>query len=293
MRIGAEVKPGDILVGKVTPKGETQLSPEEKLLRAIFGEKAGDVRDTSLRVPSGVVGVVIGAQVFAREGHRAGRRAPFRSSRPRLLISAAMKKWRSMRFAPALLDRISKLLAGEKTTGKLTLQKTGSVTCSRRAGDRARPSLTESNFELPRLSSRSSRTSKTSFTQLIAGPQSPHGSSYRNVFKERAERMKRGDELAPGVIKMVKVTLAIKRRYPGGQPARWPAATVTKRWFEKIVPEEDMPYLADGSPVDMILNPLGVPSRMNIGQLLEPHARRRLLSRFIGPEDQRSAGIEV
>jgi DNA-directed RNA polymerase subunit beta len=263
VRIGAEVKPGDILVGKVTPKGETQLSPEEKLLRAIFGEKAGDVRDTSLRVPTGIFGTVIGAQVFAREGTEPDDRSV-------QILEAQISNLRrdekveidSIRTSG--LDRIAKLLAGEKTTGKL-LSEDGSVTLLEKGDEITAAKLHGIQFELLGFIPLKQNL-EDELTQLMQTAKA-RMDLVRNVFKERAERMKRGDELAPGVIKMVKVTLAIKRRIQVGD--KMAGRHGNKGVVSKIVPEEDMPFLADGLPVDMILNPLGVPSRMNIGQLLE------------------------
>ncbi len=263
VRIGAEVKPGDILVGKVTPKGETQLSPEEKLLRAIFGEKAGDVRDTSLRVPTGIFGTVIGAQVFAREGTEPDDRSV-------QILEAQISNLRRDEkveidaIRSSALERISKLLAGEKTTGKL-LSEDGSLTLLEKGEDITAAKLAGIQFELLGFIPLKQNL-EDELTQLMQATKQ-RMDLVRTVFKERAERMKRGDELAPGVIKMVKVTLAIKRRIQVGD--KMAGRHGNKGVVSKIVPEEDMPFLADGSPVDMILNPLGVPSRMNIGQLLE------------------------
>jgi DNA-directed RNA polymerase subunit beta len=263
IRIGAEVKPGDILVGKVTPKGETQLSPEEKLLRAIFGEKAGDVRDTSLRVPTGIFGTVIGAQVFAREGtEQDDRSVQILESQIANLRRDEKVEIDSIRFGA--LDKIAKLLAGEKTTGKL-LSEDGSVTLLEKGDEITEAKLKNIQFELLSFIPLKQNL-EDELTQIMQAAKQKMD-MVRAVFKERAERMKRGDELAPGVIKMVKVTLAIKRRIQVGD--KMAGRHGNKGVVSKIVPEEDMPFLADGSPVGMILNPLGVPSRMNIGQLLE------------------------
>jgi len=263
VRIGAEVKPGDILVGKVTPKGETQLSPEEKLLRAIFGEKAGDVRDTSLRVPTGIFGTVIGAQVFAREGTEPDDRS-VQILEQQISNLRRDEKVEIDAIRTSALDRISKLLAGEKTTGKL-LSEDGSVTLLEKGDEITAAKLAGIQFELLGFIPLKQNL-EDDLTQLMQTSKQ-RMDVVRAVFKERAERMKRGDELAPGVIKMVKVTLAIKRRIQVGD--KMAGRHGNKGVVSKIVPEEDMPFLADGSPVDMILNPLGVPSRMNIGQLLE------------------------
>ncbi len=263
MRIGAEVKPGDILVGKVTPKGETQLSPEEKLLRAIFGEKAGDVRDTSLRVPTGIFGTVIGAQVFAREGTEPDDRS-VQILEAQIANLRRDEKVEIDSIRSSSLERISKLLAGEKTTGKL-LSEDGSVTLLEKGEEITAAKLAGIQFELLGFIPLKQNL-EDELTQLMQATKQ-RMDLVRNVFKERAERMKRGDELAPGVIKMVKVTLAIKRRIQVGD--KMAGRHGNKGVVSKIVPEEDMPFLADGSPVGMVLNPLGVPSRMNIGQLLE------------------------
>ncbi|RYZ77458.1 MAG: DNA-directed RNA polymerase subunit beta [Proteobacteria bacterium] len=263
IRIGAEVKPGDILVGKVTPKGETQLSPEEKLLRAIFGEKAGDVRDTSLRLPTGIFGTVIGAQVFAREGTEPDDRS-VQILEGQISTLRRDEKVEIDAIRANALEKISALLAGEKTTGKL-LSEDGSVTLLEKGDEITAAKLSTIQFELLGFIPLKQNL-EDELTNLMQATKTKLD-MIRAVFKERAERMKRGDELAPGVIKMVKVTLAIKRRIQVGD--KMAGRHGNKGVVSKIVPEEDMPYLADGTPVDMILNPLGVPSRMNIGQLLE------------------------
>jgi DNA-directed RNA polymerase subunit beta len=263
VRIGAEVKPGDILVGKVTPKGETQLSPEEKLLRAIFGEKAGDVRDTSLRVPTGIFGTVIGAQVFAREGTEPDDRS-VQILEQQIANLRRDEKVEIDAIRSTALEHIATLLKGEKTTGKL-LSEDGSVVLLEKGEEITAEKLAGIQFELLGFIPLKQNL-EDDLTQLMQSTKQ-RIDLVRAVFKERAERMKRGDELAPGVIKMVKVTLAIKRRIQVGD--KMAGRHGNKGVVSKIVPEEDMPFLADGSPVDMILNPLGVPSRMNIGQLLE------------------------
>ncbi|MBI2605259.1 MAG: DNA-directed RNA polymerase subunit beta [Deltaproteobacteria bacterium] len=263
IRIGAEVKPGDILVGKVTPKGETQLSPEEKLLRAIFGEKAGDVRDTSLRVPSGIYGTIINAQVFAREGTEPDERTKSiiedeiaRIRRDEKIEIDAIK---TSAFA-----KLIKVLDGVKTTGKL-LSEDGSVELLKKGEELEKDKLASIPFELlgyipvkEDIENEVMQLMKTAKEKMDV---------VRAVFKEKTDKLKRGDELAPGVIKMVKVYVAIKRRLSVGD--KMAGRHGNKGVISRIVPIEDMPYLADGTPVDMVLNPLGVPSRMNIGQILE------------------------
>jgi DNA-directed RNA polymerase subunit beta len=265
IRIGAEVGPGDILVGKVTPKGETQLSPEEKLLRAIFGEKAGDVRDTSLRVPSGVFGTVIDAQVYSREGAD-------RDERLQLIIEDKRKKLEKdfdveqnvIRLNA--LDKLKSLLVGKKTTGVL-LNEDGSVKLLSKGQEITNEDLETIPFELlayipleTEIEYQCTRTVDSARNQLEA---------IKMVFNEKIDRLKKGDELPPGVIKMVKVYIAIKRKLQVGD--KFAGRHGNKGVVSKVLPEEDMPFLADGTPVDMVLNPLGVPSRMNIGQILEVH----------------------
>jgi len=263
IRIGAEVKPGDILVGKVTPKGETQLSPEEKLLRAIFGEKAGDVRDTSLRVPSGVQGIIINAQVFAREGTEPDERTKSileeqigRIRRDEKIETDAIRQ--------SAMNKIIASLEGAVTTGKL-LSEDGSEELLKKGQTLNRQTLLVIPFDLlgfipvkEELEHEVTTTMKTAKEKIEA---------VRYVFKEKTDKLKRGDELAPGVIKMVKVQIAIKRRLQVGD--KMAGRHGNKGVISRILPMEDMPFMANGTPVDMVLNPLGVPSRMNIGQLLE------------------------
>lgn len=263
IRIGAEVKPGDILVGKVTPKGETQLSPEEKLLRAIFGEKAGDVRDTSLRASSGVYGTIINAQVFAREGTELDDRSK------QILEDAVAKIRRDEKIEidavkRTALDRAIKALEGSATTGKL-LSEDGSEELLAKGQKLDAAAIEGIPFELigfipvkSDLEAEVTQVMKTAKQRIEA---------IRFVFREKTEKLKRGDELAPGVIKMVKVQIAIKRKLQVGD--KMAGRHGNKGVISRIMPQEDMPYAADGRPVDMVLNPLGVPSRMNIGQLLE------------------------
>lgn len=265
VRIGAEVKPGDILVGKVTPKGETQLSPEEKLLRAIFGEKAGDVRDTSLRVPSGVYGTVIDAQVYSRESSD-------RDERLQSIIEAKKKKLEKD-FQIELnvirnnsIDKLKDILVGKVTNGVL-LSEDGSNKLLSKAQTIKAEDLETIPFELlsyipleSELEYQVSRIIDAARNQMDA---------VKIVFNEKLDRLIKGDELPPGVIKMVKVYIAIKRKLQVGD--KFAGRHGNKGVVSKVLPVEDMPYLADGTPVDMVLNPLGVPSRMNIGQILEVH----------------------
>jgi len=265
VRIGAEVRPGDILVGKVTPKGETQLSPEEKLLRAIFGEKAGDVRDTSLRVPSGVYGTVIDAQVYSREGAD-------RDERLQQIIDVKRRKLEKDLAVEQnvirnnALSKLKSILVGKTTTGVL-LNADGSQKLLSKGQNITDADLETIPFELlsyipleSDLEFQVGRIMDGARNQLDA---------VEMVFREKFDRLKKGDELPPGVIKMVKVYVAIKRKLQVGD--KFAGRHGNKGVVSKILPMEDMPYLADGRPVDMVLNPLGVPSRMNIGQILEVH----------------------
>ena len=257
--VGAEVQPGDTLVGKVTPKGETTLTPEEKLLRAIFGEKASDVKDTSLRVDQGSSGTVIDVQVFTREGIQRDKRA-------QQIIDDELKRYRldlndQLRIVEAdSFDRIEKLLNGKIANGgpnhiakgaKIDKEYLKSV--DKYHWFDIRPADDEIAAQLESI--------KASIEQQRR--------VFDLAFEEKKKKLTQGDELPPGVLKMVKVYLAVKRRLqPGDKMA---GRHGNKGVVSKITPVEDMPYMADGTPVDIVLNPLGVPSRMNIGQVLEVH----------------------
>jgi DNA-directed RNA polymerase subunit beta len=264
IRIGAEVKPGDVMVGKITPKGETQLSPEEKLLRAIFGEKAGDVRDSSLRVPPGVAGTVISAKVFSRKGVEKDERAKQIESMDEAKLlkdqNDEIKVIQDSAFA-----RIRKMLGGKEVQGKLVDDK-GKVLLKK--GD----SL---NDELLATVPYKYWAEVTVGDQIDAKIREilknleENKEAVKLAFGEKIARIKKGDELPPGVIKMVKVYVAIKRKLSVGD--KMAGRHGNKGVVSRILPEEDMPYLEDGRPVDIVLNPLGVPSRMNVGQILETH----------------------
>ena len=274
IRVGAEVRPGNILVGKVTPKGETQLSPEEKLLRAIFGEKAGDVKDTSLRVPSGVTGTVIDAQVYSREGVDQDIRLQSIIAHKKNKIEKDFQIERNVIKNNAVED-LKKILVGKKTTGNL-LNEDGSKTLLEKEHVMTAEDLESIAFELlsyipmdSEIEYQTSRVVDKARNQLDA---------IKLVFDEKVERLTKGDELPPGVIKMIKVYVAIKRKLQVGD--KFAGRHGNKGVVSKILPQESMPYLADGTPVDMVLNPLGVPSRMNIGQVLEIHLG--LAARYLG-----------
>ena len=257
--IGAEVQPGDILVGKVTPKGETQLTPEEKLLRAIFGEKASDVKDTSLRMPSGMSGTVIDVQVFTRDGLDKDARALANESEELDRIRKDMHDQRGIVEDDAF-DRISKLLLNKVAEGG-----PGGL----KAGDQVTKSLLT---QLPRgkwFEIRLRDESTNNSLDRIRAQLKAQGSSFDEKFDEKRQKLEAGDDLAPGVLKMVKVFVAVKRRLqPGDKMA---GRHGNKGVISRIVPVEDMPHMEDGTTVDIVLNPLGVPSRMNVGQVLETH----------------------
>jgi len=264
IRIGAEVKPGDVLVGKITPKGETQLSPEEKLLRAIFGEKAGDVRDSSLRVPPGVTGTIIGAKVFSRKGVEKDERAKQIESADEAKLlkdqNDEIKVIQDSAFA-----RLRKMLTGKEVEGRLIDDK-GKVLLKK--GDVLDDALL-STVPYRYWNEISVGEPLDSKVRDILRSLEEQKEAVKLVFGEKIARIKKGDELPPGVIKMVKVYVAIKRKLAVGD--KMAGRHGNKGVVSRVLPEEDMPYLADGRPVDIVLNPLGVPSRMNIGQILETH----------------------
>ncbi len=262
VRIGAEVKSGDILVGKITPKGETQLTPEEKLLRAIFGEKAGDVRDTSLRVPPGVGGIVINARVFSRKGQDKDERALQIENAERIRLER-MRDEEADILRSAVKGQVQKVVVGKTATGKL-VDDAGNQRLKK--GD----VITEEFFEaLPWKYWRALPVDGIeSVAQRLDGLEATLHTRLQ-YFVDKIDRMTKGDELPPGVIKMVKVYIAIKRKLQVGD--KMAGRHGNKGVVSRILPEEDLPYLADGRPVDIVLNPLGVPSRMNVGQILETH----------------------
>ncbi|AUX20019.1 DNA-directed RNA polymerase subunit beta [Sorangium cellulosum] len=262
VRIGAEVRPGDILVGKITPKGETQLSPEEKLLRAIFGEKAGDVRDSSLKVPPGVGGIVINARVFSRKGTEKDDRARDIEDQERARIERTRDEEIKI-LRDSFFRRIRELLLGRETTGKLVDDK-GKVLFQKGA------IIDEASLaEIPRKYWGEIPVDDAERVQQILRDLEELVRMREEHFRDKIDRLSKGDELPPGVIKMVKVYIAIKRKLQVGD--KMAGRHGNKGVISRILPEEDMPYLQDGRPVDLVLNPLGVPSRMNVGQILEIH----------------------
>ncbi|MCP5471280.1 MAG: DNA-directed RNA polymerase subunit beta [Sinobacteraceae bacterium] len=257
--IGAEVRAGDILVGKVTPKGETQLTPEEKLLRAIFGEKASDVKDTSLRVPPGMDGTVIDVRVFTRDGVDKDSRA---LSIEKTEIERVRKDFGDQQriLEDDMFQRVRTMLVGKVAAGGPRKLKSGTKITGEYLDELQRDEWFEIRLDDEDANSQLEQTAERMKAQ-------------RKLFEQKLENKKAkitaGDDLAPGVLKMVKVYLAVKRRVqPGDKMA---GRHGNKGVISTIVPVEDMPYLADGTPVDVVLNPLGVPSRMNVGQVLETH----------------------
>ena len=257
--IGAEVKAGEILVGKVTPKGETQLTPEEKLLRAIFGEKASDVKDTSLRVPPGMDGTVIDVRVFTRDGVEKDNRA---LSIEETELESVRKDLNDQRriLEEDIFDRVERMLLGKVADGGPNNLKAGGKVTQVFLNDLTR----EQWFEI-RL--RNDEANKQ--LEQVAERLRMQREEFNRRYEVKRKKITAGDDLAPGVLKMVKVYLAVKRRIqPGDKMA---GRHGNKGVISMIVPVEDMPYMEDGTPVDIVLNPLGVPSRMNVGQVLETH----------------------
>ena len=266
IRIGAEVKPGDILVGKVTPKGETQLTPEEKLLRAIFGEKAGDVKDTSLQVPPGVEGIIVDVKIFSRKGLDKDERTKSIESEDvlklqrdhhdelRIIEEEKQKKMRKL-----LLGKMVGRDIMDPDSGEVILKKKGKLSAEilkRLSDDSIRHIILSDPDEQKSL-------------EDIEGQAKEQCEILQTLYDEKVGRLKRGDELPPGVIKLVKVYVAMKRKISVGD--KMAGRHGNKGVVSRILPEEDMPYLPDGTPVEIVLNPLGVPSRMNVGQILETH----------------------
>ena len=266
IRIGAEVKPSDILVGKVTPKGETQLSPEEKLLRAIFGEKAEDVKDTSLRVSPGIEGFVIDAKVFSRKGSEKDERSKsIEDKEVSRLFKDREDEINIVRSAA--YNRIQKLIVGKKSNVKLTDKKGKELLAkNKEITKEALAEVPEGRFLEILISGDEKAEAK--LAKIVANL-NEQTEAIKLVFDDRMGRLKRGDELPPGVIKMVKVYIAMKRKISVGD--KMAGRHGNKGVISMIKPEEDMPYLPDGTPIDIVLNPLGVPSRMNVGQILETH----------------------
>jgi DNA-directed RNA polymerase subunit beta len=268
IRIGAYVKPGDILVGKVTPKGETQLTPEEKLLRAIFGEKAGDVKDASLTCPPGIEGIVVGVKIFSRKGIEKDERAKAIEAEELDMMEKNLQD--EIRILhEEVKKRISQMVEGLAVKADL-YDEEGRERLLRKGTVLTRELLEALPYEAivrmkiatddPRLEQDLRDLEQRTERQVEV---------IRQLFEEKKEKIRRGDELPPGVIKLVKVYVAMKRKLSVGD--KMAGRHGNKGVIARILPEEDMPYLPDGTPVEIVLNPLGVPSRMNVGQILETH----------------------
>jgi DNA-directed RNA polymerase subunit beta len=268
IRIGATVKPGDILVGKVTPKGETQLTPEEKLLRAIFGEKAGDVKDASLYCPPGIEGTIVDCKIFSRKGQEKDER------------SKAIEESQIQRLQRNLQDeiriltderakRLSGLLEGKKLQADLHDEKTNKRLLSKdtELTRELIEKMKSRDLKRMRLSSKDPRLNEQ--IDEIEEMTSRQIAVLEKITDEKIGKLRKGDELPPGVIKLVKVYIAMKRKLSVGD--KMAGRHGNKGVIARILPDEDMPYLPDGTPVEIVLNPLGVPSRMNVGQILETH----------------------
>ena len=266
IRVGAEVKSGDILVGKITPKGETQLSPEEKLLRAIFGEKAGDVRDTSLRVPPGVSGIVIDARIFSRKGVEKDQRSiEIEEAEINQLLKDQNDQIKIIQ--ESAIATIRGMLVGKKPKSNL-VAKNGKVLLEKGQKIAEADLLGVARKYMGQITLQNAPAVEERIEKILSQTETDVD-EIRERFTDKIDRLKRGDELAPGIIKMVKVYVAMKRKLAVGD--KMAGRHGNKGVVSRILPLEDMPYLPNGKPVDVVLNPLGVPSRMNVGQIMETH----------------------
>jgi len=266
VRIGAEVKPGDILVAKVAPKGETQLTPEEKLLRAIFGEKAGDVKDVSLTVPPGIEGTVVDVRIFSRKGVEKDERS--KSIEHEEISKLHKEQQEEIRIIEEEKNRrLRKFLAG-KIAGKPVVSSEAKKVLVQKKKELTESVLREIRDEDLTAIVLDNPEDMERFEEICNYAQQ-QVDILQALYEEKVGRVKKGDELPPGVVKLVKVYIAIKRKLSVGD--KMAGRHGNKGVLSVVLPAEDMPYLADGTPVDMVLNPLGVPSRMNIGQILETH----------------------
>jgi DNA-directed RNA polymerase subunit beta len=300
IRIGAVVKPGDILVGKVTPKGETTLTPEEKLLRAIFGEKAGDVRDASLYCPPGIEGTIVDVKIFTRKGGEKDER--HKSIEATQIFKLEKNLADEIRIlTDERLKRLSDLLGSKVLQADLHDEKTNKRLLTK--GVELTREIIEkiSTRNLKRLKLNEKDPLLIEKIEEIEEMTSRQIDVLRKITEERKEKLKKGDELPPGVIKLVKVYIAMKRKLSIGD--KMAGRHGNKGVIARIVPQEDMPYMPDGTPVEIVLNPLGVPSRMNVGQILETHlgwaskelgnSLKRLLSKEVKAEALRRWFREV
>src|SRR5262249_24194736 len=268
IRIGATIKQGDILVGKVTPKGETQLTPEEKLLRAIFGEKAGDVRDASLYCPPGIEGVVVDVKIFSRKGQEKDERAKMIEAQQILKLEKNLSDEIRI-LTDERLKRLEGLLGNKEVQADLHDERTNKRLLTK--------GVTLDRDTIERISTRNLKRIKYADKDPRANEQideieemtSRQIDVLKKIVNEKKDKLTKGDELPPGGIKLVKVYIAMKRKLSVGD--KMAGRHGNKGVIARILPEEDMPYLQDGTPVEIVLNPLGVPSRMNVGQILETH----------------------
>ncbi len=268
IRIGAKIGHNDILVGKVTPKGETQLTPEEKLLRAIFGEKAGDVRDASLTCPPGIEGTVVDVRIFSRKGQEKDERAKqIEQEQIEKLERNLADEIRIL--TDERLKRLEAILGGKEVQADLHDERTNKKLLTK--GDLLDRDTIElistRNLKRIRYADKDPRVNEQ--IDEIEEMTSRQIDVLRKITNEKIGKLQKGDELSPGVIKMVKVYIAMKRKLSVGD--KMAGRHGNKGVIARILPEEDMPYLPDGTPVEIVLNPLGVPSRMNVGQILETH----------------------
>jgi DNA-directed RNA polymerase subunit beta len=268
IRIGANVKPGDILVGKVTPKGETQLTPEEKLLRAIFGEKAGDVRDASLICPPGIEGIIVGVKIFSRKGIEKDDRAKAIEQDELDMMEKNLQDEIRINHEE-VKKRVIVMLRGQQLRSDL-FDEYGRERLLKKGTDLTQEILQEMPYEtMVRLKIQTDDSRLEDDLRDLEERTERQVEVIRNLFEEKKEKIRRGDELPPGVIKLVKVYVAMKRKLSVGD--KMAGRHGNKGVIARILPEEDMPHLPDGTPVEIVLNPLGVPSRMNVGQILETH----------------------
>ncbi len=268
IRIGAYVKPGDILVGKVTPKGETQLTPEEKLLRAIFGEKAGDVRDASLTCPPGIEGIIVGVKIFSRKGIEKDDRAKAIEAEELDMMEKNLQD--EIRILhDEVKKRVVQMLLNQTVRNDL-YDENGREKIMRKGAVLTQEVLQEMPYaDMVRIKIQSDDPRLEDDLRDLEERTERQVEVVRQLFEEKKEKIRRGDELPPGVIKLVKVYVAMKRKLSVGD--KMAGRHGNKGVIARILPEEDMPYLPDGTPVEIVLNPLGVPSRMNVGQILETH----------------------
>ncbi|HAV61131.1 MAG TPA: DNA-directed RNA polymerase subunit beta, partial [Verrucomicrobiales bacterium] len=270
IRIGAEVKPGDILVGKITPKSETELAPEERLLRAIFGEKAADVKDTSLRVPSGTYGIVMDVKVSSKKEKEMGRESAAKAvsgdARRHAKQVQDEHKGKNEELREQLTEALSNILLGEKIPLDVVNSETGEIIIP--ANRKITKTLLRKLAQVYDRIEIDPSPIRNKINEII-GTFKKKFDDLRSQYDEELERVEAGDEVDQGVIKSVKVFIASKRKLSVGD--KMAGRHGNKGVVARIVPEEDMPFLEDGTPVDIVLNPLGVPSRMNVGQVLETH----------------------